>query len=481
MRYWMKLKLLLLLIFCTAGSVSHYGQCDTNTNTSVIDTFCTGTRYFFGDTLIRTAGIYTQTFQDLDDCDSLVTLDLRETPNVTFFIDIDTLAPQCLGDSLGGFVVNVENAVEPIDYALFEGSFSFNQIQLPLENPQRSNVFSDLEFGNYTVVIIDRFGCGGLARLNLSLQPIKGPTIKDTLCLGSVFPIGRQRVTEEGMYLDTLTGFMGCDSVVTIDLAVLDFDNEINFELSAIPAGCSQQINGTIELLNVVVDAPPYRSYIDGTPFENIVEGLEPDMYEITVEDRFLCSHSQFVQIEEASEMFTIQANKPDPVSLGEQVSISIDANTDIDTIVWNRIPTQDCVACSSFSFTPLESFDYVLTATNNEGCVAQDTLSIVVVEGDSYFIPDVMRPNSFVEGNNVFTVFGNENVVQSISALSIFDKYGNKVFNSPAVAVNDFAAGWNGTLNGSFVEQGVYSYVVTIQLINGKTEIVGGTFLVMY
>ncbi len=463
-----------------SGSFHAIGQNCENTFQE-IDTFCTGTRYFFGDTIIMNEGLYIQTFKDIDDCDSIVNLDLRETPNVTFIIDIDTLAPSCLGDSLGGFMVNVENAVEPIQYAILDGFFSFNQVSLPLDNPQSSNMFEDLRFGRYTLVIIDRFGCGGLANIDLSLQPIQGEIVIDTLCAGSSLRFGNQTITEAGIYTDTLASAKGCDSIATLDLRVETFDNPINVELVSEPIGCRPNELGSIEVTSVSGGTGPYEQFINDNPFSTRATDLEVGTYEIRVEDRFSCFATQVVELDVTDDLFDLSIGTTEPVNLGESITVSISATTEIETFNWNSIPNNSCPDCTNFSFRPLESFDYILDAVNVDGCRDTDTLSVVVLEGQPLYIPDAIKPNSTLEANQLFSIFGNPLAVRMINDLSIFDRYGNQVFSNEQMIINDLSSGWNGKFNNDYVEAGVYTYRANVQFVGGNTEVILGTFLVLY
>jgi gliding motility-associated-like protein len=122
-----------------------------------------------------------------------------------------------------------------------------------------------------------------------------------------------------------------------------------------------------------------------------------------------------------------------------------------------------------------------VLNATNQEGCKDIDTLSVVVLEGQPLFIPDIIKPNSALQENQIFSIFANPLAVQSVNNLSIFDRYGNQVFSNPNLTINDVSTGWNGTFNGNFVEQGVYSYRADVQFVGGQRETILGSFLVVY
>ena len=311
---------------------------------------------------------------------------------------------------------------------------------------------------------------------------IRDRTIIDTICTGSSLLIGNQLITEPGIYFDTLVGSQGCDSIVTIDLRVEDLNTNIDFEVATIPPGCSPSSLGTLEVSAITGDAPPFQQFLNGETFTGTETNLEAGIYQITIEDRFLCTESQTVELTPPPQFFDLSISQADPIELGESIAVSIQSTTEIKGILWNQIPNESCPDCLEFSFSPSQSFEYILTATNTDGCTAIDTLSVIVTEGESLFIPDAIRPNSDTEANRIFTIFGNPLVVESITDFFIFDRYGNQVFERQQVILNDIDTAWDGMLNDEFVEQGVYTYRATVRQVGDtRPELISGTFLVFY
>lgn len=420
----------------------------------------------FGDTILRNGGIYNRVLKDIEGCDSLVSLDLRETPNVSFDIVLDTIAPLCLGDSLGGIIIqSVDKAVEPIVYSLNGGP------------EQSSNEFLGLAPGSYQLFLRDRFGCEGRKNIQLRLQQIEGETYIDTLCAGSIYFLGDRQLTEPGMYADTLDGENGCDSLVILDLRVEELDNMIVGDFLTIQPGCGGNVTGSISIENFSGSDPPFRLSINGVLQEGSrIDGLSPSMYDVAVYDRNFCAVTEMIELVEADRVFELSIGEDQIVELGETITIDIVSNIELETFTWDTPPNPECLDCTSIEVTPTRSVDYIITATNIDGCTVSDTLSLVILNESAFYIPTAFSPGAIDLDNRVFTVFGKTQSIESVTDLSIWDKWGNPVFHTPSVNLNDLESGWDGTLNGQVVTPGVYGFQVLIRYINGDEEQVVGT-----
>lgn len=75
--------------------------------------------------------------------------------------------------------------------------------------------------GTYTVSLTNTFGCDSLVQVNLNvLNPITG-NIQAQLCGGSSFQFGSQNLTQTGTYTEVFQAVSGCDSTVTLQLNVI--------------------------------------------------------------------------------------------------------------------------------------------------------------------------------------------------------------------------------------------------------------------
>lgn len=97
--------------------------------------------------------------------------------------------------------------------------------------------FSDSVAGTYTMVDSFKtavFGCDSIYTLNLTIHPTTpDSTVKKTICQGdSVLWAGAYRKVED-LYADSLKNQFGCDSVIWLDLTVVD-----TTDVTVDPSGC---------------------------------------------------------------------------------------------------------------------------------------------------------------------------------------------------------------------------------------------------
>ena len=74
--------------------------------------------------------------------------------------------------------------------------------------------------GYYDALLTSSCGCDSVVRLNLTVLNTHY-AMADTICEGDVYKLGNKQLTEAGIYVDTLINSRGCDSVVTLTLSVI--------------------------------------------------------------------------------------------------------------------------------------------------------------------------------------------------------------------------------------------------------------------
>ncbi len=74
--------------------------------------------------------------------------------------------------------------------------------------------------GNFTDVLQNVIGCDSIIRLNLTVLDELRDTIYATICSGDAYDFGGLPRTTAGFYEDTLLSVEGCDSIVTLNLSV---------------------------------------------------------------------------------------------------------------------------------------------------------------------------------------------------------------------------------------------------------------------
>ncbi len=155
---------------------------------NLVDTICVGDSVFIGSIPYFTTGIYADTLTSFGGCDSIVNLTLTVlNPDTT-----ETVVTICTEE----------------EYVVGTDTFDLS--------------------GMYEILMQNRFGCDSTVLLDLTvLQPIE-ISLTDTICLGDTVWVGLTPYANTGISTDTLTtNLLGCDSIVHLDLTVMEVDVSI--------------------------------------------------------------------------------------------------------------------------------------------------------------------------------------------------------------------------------------------------------------
>jgi gliding motility-associated-like protein len=123
-----------------------------------------------------------------------------------------------------------------------------------------------------------------------------------------------------------------------------------------------------------------------------------------------------------------------------------------------NKISARDC----KFLFREAGSYPVALVIKNNYDC-ADTILRVINVETDfNLFVPNVFSPNDD-DLNEVFMP-----VARGVKLyhLSVFDRWGNEVFESSEVSL-----GWDGTYNGAPCKADTYAWKINATANNGAVK----------
>lgn len=164
----------------------------------------------------------------------------------------------------------------------------------------------------------------------------------------------------------------------------------------------------------------------------------------------------------------------PQQILLGLNSNLLATYSGIIDSIVWSPDSTLSCRKCKNPVASPRQTTTYKATiyyGKNGITCTNEAEITITVLttcNGDIVYVPNTFTPNND-EHNDVFRIRGNG--VTKINHFRVFDRWGNKVFESLDVSPNSDLAGWNGKMNniGMELNPGVFVYDYEIECINGQ------------
>jgi len=146
--------------------------------TIINQTICEGSTYDFNGRSLSITGIYRDTLATINGCDSFIVLNLQTSDRY----ETEMNKVICEGESM-----------------------NFNGRNITISGTYRD-----------TFVAIN--GCDSLVALNLNVATISFTAIQAEICQGGSMNFNGQVLSETGTYLDTLQGVSGCDSLIELSL-----------------------------------------------------------------------------------------------------------------------------------------------------------------------------------------------------------------------------------------------------------------------
>ncbi len=354
------------------------------------DTICEGDTYEFNEHSATTSGIYVSNLSTVAGCDSIVTLDLFVRPTQTY----------------------------TYDHEICDGEFyTFNDTTLATS-------------GTYVTTVNTAHGCDSIVTVNLTVHPVYNDTLDQSICEGTSYTFGSDELTASDTYTKTFTSVNGCDSVVTINLTVLEILEET--------------VNLTVH--------PVYNDTLDQSICEGTSYTFGSD--ELTASDTYT---KTFTSVNGCDSVVTINLTVLE--ILEETV---LDSICEGESLTWNGV-----------SYNTAGSYDY--TTTSSIGCDSIVTLELTVnpvydiqlqdtiCEGDTYEFNEHSATTSGIYVSNLSTVAGCDSIV----TLDLFVRptqtytYDHEICDGEFYTFNDTTLATSGT------------YVTTVTTAHGCDSIV--------
>ncbi|MCF8238868.1 MAG: gliding motility-associated C-terminal domain-containing protein [Saprospiraceae bacterium] len=283
--------------------------------------------------------------------------------------------------------------------------------------------------------------------------------------------------TQEGWYqLTAVNPMNGCEAMDSVEVIRIPAPEKMS--ILAIPPNC-QDPSGALAFGPVVGGVLPYQYSFDGGKTYGNQTTLDPapaSSYTLMIKDATGC----ILQQDTSMIAYTLPVLVLDvsvELAYGESVPILATVNIpakDILSIEWTPGTGLNCVDCLNPVASPLETTTYQLTVIDKNGCEVKATIRIDVALEVDVFIPNVFHP----DGNGIndgFTAFADPEKVIRIVELRIYDRWGNAVFRTTDIPVNQTIWGWDGTYRSEPMDPAVFVYVVEVEFINGQRGLFKG------
>ena len=267
------------------------------------------------------------------------------------------------------------------------------------------------------------------------------------------------------------------------DQAIVYAENDVlsNVEVVERDVRCYGEGNGRVSIVRFVGGVAPYSVTFNGLSVgsQTTFGPLLPGLYNMYVVDANGCDLTRIVEILEPDSL-TLDIGpdvvimkgddvRTDPIIFGSTGSLSYEWDT--SRVVFN---TEDIANILS----PPHTVRLTLTITDENGCTATDSRLIVVERDPHIFVPNVLSPNGTF--NEILRIYAGTEV-KLIKSFSIFDRWGNFVYELKNFLPNTETIGWNGTLKGKPVQTGVFVYFLVAEMQDGSETLVKGDVTVLY
>jgi hypothetical protein len=386
--------------------------------------------------------------------------------------------PLCFGDSNGEISLNVTNGKNPVQ-------FNWGSGFIP------NNSQGGFAAGTYTILAVDAVLCEGTFVVtvtdNLPLE-LMVDTV-DISCYGAndgmaeAIPSGgvglyqyqwsNGAVTQTisnlapGQYDVTLTDRNEC-MVVSGVFITEPPDVAVNL-IDVLDLICNGAPEGEIRVEGLG-GRPPYTFSPDGIQYfsSDTLKNLLAGDYWVKVKDAFGCQDSVFASINQPPALIVVAVPQDTTLDLGFTVDLTTVTAPLGRPVTFEWTPgiglsetdVPDPLA------TAIDNITYIVKITDEDGCMAFDTVRIKVKKDRPVFFPNIFGPDKPYP-NDHFTGFGGPAASQ-ITLLRIFDRWGSMVYENTNFDLNEPNLGWDGTAKGEKVD-GVFAWYALVRFIDGQ------------
>ena len=144
--------------------------------------------------------------------------------------------------------------------------------------------------------------------------------------------------------------------------------------------------------------------------------------------------------------------------------------SNNVRSYLWSPANLLSCATCATPNGTALQAQTYTIQVSSDSGCVAKDTINIFIeCKYANLLMPSAFTPNRDLQNDLYYPLARG---ISIIKRFSIFNRYGQLIFEVKNFKPNDKAWGWDGKFKGQ--DQSTDSYVYFLEAVCDA----GGTIL---
>ncbi len=399
------------------------------------------------------AGIEQQRLQNQFGCDSIIVVETFLVPKDSLHIDKYSCKPNEAGI--------VSQALK--NYFGCDSIVVTNTHLIPGDSITIQAYTCQLnQTGTNTINLKNRAGCDSTVITQTFFIPSDTSYLSLNTCLQS----------EAGKDSMILKNNQGCDSLIYLNKYFVPL--ELNYTLDSI--SCYNKSDGVFKILNTQDFKNPIELILNNQVQTNLsaLSNLTAGNFTIFIRDGKGCiTDTVFFSLTNPPELIT-ELGKDLEVSKGTKVELNLQANRILQVINWLPANLSSCTNCTKINLIADDDIWIYSIAFDDRNCESRDSILIRVKKSGFVFAPNAISPN----GDNIndhFYLVADEQAL--IEFLQIYDRWGEKVFETQNTPPNKPEFGWNGTFNAQKMNPGVYVYYAKVKLGDGSEQILKGDF----
>ncbi len=169
----------------------------------------------------------------------------------------------------------------------------------------------------------------------------------------------------------------------------------------------------------------------------------------------------------------TIKGPKEITTPVGVPVTIPFTYSSDVTTWSWTPAVNLSCTDCANPAATLVFAQSYSVLVTDSNNCT--DTASVLIntiCNEGNYFFPNTFSPNG--DGMNDY-FYPRGSGLYNIQSLTVFNRWGQIVFQRKNFPANSETMGWDGTFNGKPAPMDAYVYLAEVICNNAQVVALHG------
>ncbi|MEP7195853.1 MAG: hypothetical protein ABI851_04995, partial [Saprospiraceae bacterium] len=483
---------------------------DSIIQTNINQTSCN--IYSWNNMVFNQSGIYTSKALSQQGCDSITTLDLIINKSTNSTANIRTCDSynwngQTYTNS-GSYTFLTQNIARCDSTAnllltIDKSSNSSTNISTCDSLSWNGTIYSSS--GTYTFKTQNISGCDSIATLNLSIQKSDNISLQQQACDSYLW--NGKTYTQSGLYQDKSQNVNGCDSIINLNL-IINKSSNVNVTFSVCDSlnylgktlnkngtylftlqnsvGCDSVINLDLKILsNSILDKV---STCDNYHWKvNNLDYNQSGLYS-----------QKYINILGCDSVYTLELNINKSFQLQEQAEVCKEYFWPVNKTLYNQsgdyvVPLKTSQGCDSIlklnllvnpeyekTDTVYTNQDYIWNVdhknysqsgtyeadfVSKDGCDSIHILLLSIKNEVGIYYPNVIHPGGL---NGKFTIYDN-GAIEEIETLSIYDRWGELIWQKHHFNSNNIDLGWDGTFKAVNVNPGVFVWHAILKLKDGR------------